>query len=114
MDVERLATTILDHKWTEYENEATYHHARTFVEAKYRLRNTTENLSLVFDVVFSFFQKFLCYRTLTEPKNDLNLQAQMTTLNEKFTLIQEQIKLVRLNNNLFFFLFPILVFCFIE
>ena len=34
--LEILATTELDKEWTDFENAATYKHARDFVEEKYR------------------------------------------------------------------------------
>jgi hypothetical protein len=117
LQLERLATTDLDNKWTEYESEATYHHARSFVEAKYRLRNTTENPSFVFDILFWLhFQKMFCYRFLPEPKDDLTLQEHMNKLNGKVVQmhgvidsIQDQTNKVRFVNKFLLFLYSALL-----
>jgi hypothetical protein len=52
--LERRVTRELDMEWTDFENAATYEHARNFVEEKYRSRSKVHISSLVlpFDFVF--------------------------------------------------------------
>lgn len=53
--IERLVTPELDKEWTDFENAATYEHARDFVEEKYRSRSKVHTSSFVFTFNIFFF-----------------------------------------------------------